>query len=81
MRNGARKRASLFVGPELASFGYFGDKIEAKAAAIEAGIASIPGTDGPIASVDDALEFAEQLGYPIMIKAASRRRRSRNTCG
>lgn len=48
-----------FVGPKLHHLDIFGDKIKAKAAAIEAGIASIPGTDGPIASVDDALEFAE----------------------
>ncbi len=59
-----------FVGPKLHHLDIFGDKIKAKAAAIEAGIASIPGTDGPIASVDDALEFAERFGYPIMIKAA-----------
>ncbi len=58
-----------FVGPKLHHLDIFGDKIKAKAAAIEAGIASIPGTDGPIASVDDALEFAERFGYPIMIKA------------
>ena len=59
-----------FVGPKLHHLDIFGDKIKAKAAANEAGIASIPGTDGPIASVDDALEFAERFGYPIMIKAA-----------
>ncbi len=59
-----------FVGPKLHHLDIFGDKIKAKAAAIEAGIASIPGTDGPIASIDDALEFAKQYGYPIMIKAA-----------
>ncbi len=60
----------IFVGPKLHHLDIFGDKIKAKAAAIEAGIASIPGTDGPIASIDDALEFAKQYGYPIMIKAA-----------
>lgn len=37
---------------------------------IAAGIASIPGTDGPIEKVEDALSFAETYGYPIMIKAA-----------
>ncbi len=65
-----RRRRHHFVGPKLHHLDIFGDKIKAKAAAIEAGIASIPGTDGPIASIDDALEFAKQYGYPIMIKAA-----------
>ena len=65
-----RRRRHHFCWTQTASFRYFGDKIKAKAAAIEAGIASIPGTDGPIASIDDALEFAKQYGYPIMIKAA-----------
>ncbi|WP_165006122.1 MULTISPECIES: pyruvate carboxylase [unclassified Enterococcus] len=59
-----------FVGPKLHHLDIFGDKIKAKAAAIEAGIASIPGTDGPIETVDEALRFADQYGYPIMIKAA-----------
>ncbi|MEY8444787.1 pyruvate carboxylase [Enterococcus ratti] len=59
-----------FVGPDLHHLEIFGDKIKAKAAAIEAGIASIPGTDGPIKSVEEALTFAARYGYPIMIKAA-----------
>ncbi|OQO71280.1 pyruvate carboxylase [Enterococcus villorum] len=59
-----------FVGPNLHHLDIFGDKIKAKAAAIEAGIASIPGTDGPVEKVEDVLSFAERYGYPIMIKAA-----------
>ena len=49
--------------PDLHHLDIFGDKIKAKAAAIEAGIASIPGTDGPIASVEEALDFGERYGY------------------
>ncbi|MFB8537570.1 pyruvate carboxylase [Enterococcus thailandicus] len=60
----------IFVGPKLHHLDIFGDKIKAKTAAIEAGIASIPGTDGPIATVEEALQFADTYGYPIMIKAA-----------
>ncbi|MCU6167864.1 ATP-grasp domain-containing protein, partial [Enterobacter roggenkampii] len=44
--------------------------IKAKAAAIDAGIQSIPGSDGPVASIDDVLAFADEHDYPIMIKAA-----------
>jgi pyruvate carboxylase len=59
-----------FIGPKLHHLDIFGDKIKAKTAAIEAGIASIPGTDGPVESIDDVLAFADTHGYPIMIKAA-----------
>ncbi|MEG0551182.1 MAG: pyruvate carboxylase [Vagococcus sp.] len=59
-----------FVGPSLHHLDIFGDKIKAKEAAISAGVASIPGTDGPVESVDGVLDFAKEFGYPIMIKAA-----------
>lgn len=59
-----------FVGPTLHHLDIFGDKIKAKEAALAAGVPSIPGTDGPIADVSEALDFARDYGYPIMIKAA-----------
>ena len=48
----------IFIGPSTHHLDIFGDKIKAKAAAIEAGIQSIPGSDGPVASIDDVLAFA-----------------------
>lgn len=48
----------------------FGDKVKARHQAIQADIPVIPGTDGPIDSIDEAKEFANQHGYPLMIKAA-----------
>ncbi|WP_159721665.1 pyruvate carboxylase [Enterococcus sp. CSURQ0835] len=59
-----------FVGPTLHHLDIFGDKIKAKTAALEAGIASIPGSDGPVESIDEVLAFAATHEYPIMIKAA-----------
>ncbi|RGI31020.1 MULTISPECIES: pyruvate carboxylase [Enterococcaceae] len=59
-----------FIGPSLHHLDIFGDKIKAKLAAQEAGISSIPGTDGPVSGVDDVVAFGEEFGYPIMIKAA-----------
>ena len=59
-----------FIGPSLHHLDIFGDKIKAKIAAQEAGISSIPGTDGPVSGVEDVLAFGEEFGYPIMIKAA-----------
>ena len=59
-----------FIGPKLEHLDIFGDKIKAKEAAVKAGIQSIPGSDGPVDSVDEVLKFAKDYGYPIMIKAA-----------
>ncbi|CAI3348644.1 pyruvate carboxylase [Enterococcus cecorum] len=59
-----------FIGPKLEHLDIFGDKIKAKEAAVKAGIQSIPGSDGPVDSVDEVLDFAKDYGYPIMIKAA-----------
>ena len=59
-----------FVGPDLHHLDIFGDKIKAKAAAAAAGIASIPGSDGPVSSVEEVLAFGATYGFPIMIKAA-----------
>ncbi|MBO0452730.1 pyruvate carboxylase [Candidatus Enterococcus murrayae] len=65
-----REEGLIFVGPELHHLDIFGDKIKAKTAALEAGIPSIPGSDGPVDTIDVVLAFAESHGYPIMIKAA-----------
>lgn len=65
-----REEGLIFVGPELHHLDIFGDKIKAKTAALEAGIPSIPGSDGPVETIEGVLEFAESHGYPIMIKAA-----------
>ncbi|EOT44315.1 pyruvate carboxylase [Enterococcus columbae] len=59
-----------FIGPSLHHLDIFGDKIKAKEAAIAAGIQSIPGSDGPVSSVEEVLAFAQEYKYPIMIKAA-----------
>jgi pyruvate carboxylase len=60
----------IFIGPSTHHLDIFGDKIKAKTAAIEAGIQSIPGSDGPVDTIDEVLQFAQTHDYPIMIKAA-----------
>ena len=65
-----REEGLIFVGPELHHLDIFGDKIKAKTAALEAGIPSIPGSEGPVDTIEGVLEFAESHGYPVMIKAA-----------
>lgn len=59
-----------FIGPDLKHLDIFGDKIKAKTAAKDAGIPSIPGSDGPVDSMEDVVAFGDTHGYPIMIKAA-----------
>ena len=48
----------------------FGDKVKAREQAIKANIPVIPGTDGPVNSLDEVKSFGEQHGFPIIIKAS-----------
>ena len=49
----------------------FGDKVKARTTAIKADLPVIPGTDGPIESFEAAKQFAQEAGFPLMIKATS----------
>lgn len=60
----------LFIGPSSKHLDMFGDKVKAREQAIAAGIPVIPGSDGPVSSFEELAEFAENVGYPVMIKAA-----------
>ncbi|MFJ8238059.1 pyruvate carboxylase [Ureibacillus sp. NPDC094379] len=60
----------VFIGPESRHLDMFGDKVKAREQAIQADIPVIPGTDGPVQSLEEVKRFADTYGYPIMIKAA-----------
>jgi pyruvate carboxylase len=60
----------IFIGPTSRHLDMFGDKVKARQQAELAGIPVIPGSDGPVNSLHEVLEFAEVHGYPIIIKAA-----------
>jgi acetyl-CoA carboxylase biotin carboxylase subunit len=60
-----------FIGPKPEHIRIMGDKISAKQTAIEAGIPVVPGSDGGVATVDEAMAAAEKIGFPVLIKAAS----------
>jgi acetyl-CoA carboxylase biotin carboxylase subunit len=60
----------VFVGPKPEAIAAMGDKAEARRLARRAGVPTIPGSEGT-ASLDDALEAAAQVGYPVMVKAAA----------
>lgn len=61
----------FFVGPTAETISRMGDKVAAREAAKKAGLPTVPGSDGRIASVDDAKLVANRIGYPLMIKAAA----------
>ncbi len=60
-----------FIGPSVEHLGVFGDKLSAKAAARAAGLPLIPGSDGSIDEIEEAVKTAASIGYPVMLKAAS----------
>src|ERR671939_269763 len=61
----------IWVGPKPEHIRTMGDKIEAKRTAARLGLPLVPGSDGPITSVKQAKKLAEEIGYPVLIKAAS----------
>ena len=61
----------IFIGPSYEVLDTLGDKIKSKIAAKKANVPTIPGVDKPIRTKNDALEFAKEAGYPVMIKAVS----------
>ncbi|WP_372741795.1 biotin carboxylase N-terminal domain-containing protein, partial [Neptunomonas sp.] len=65
------ERGIAFIGPSAEVISRMGDKTEARAAMIEAGIPVTPGSDGNLQDLDEALLVAEKLGYPVMLKATS----------
>jgi len=65
-----RDEELTFVGPSPDAIEAMGDKAEARLVAASAGVPTIPGTEGR-ASLDEALEVAAEIGYPVMVKAAA----------
>lgn len=60
-----------FIGPSSQAIALLGDKSKAKATAKNSGCPVIPGSDGVVTDVKQALEIAKKLGYPIFIKAVA----------
>lgn len=59
----------VFIGPISSVIATMGSKIAARDAMKKAGIPTIPGSEGNLDSIDDALACAKKLGYPVMLKA------------
>jgi propionyl-CoA carboxylase alpha chain len=61
----------VFIGPNPKAIAAMGDKIESKKAAARAKVSTVPGHLGVIANAEQAVEIAEEIGYPVMIKASA----------
>jgi len=60
-----------FIGPNADMMRALGDKVAGRKAAIAAGVQVVPGTEDPVVKEEDALRFAKEHGYPIIIKASA----------
>ena len=61
----------VFIGPTAEMQRQLGDKVAARKVATEAGVPTVPGTEEPVEHEEEALIFAKNHGYPIIIKAAA----------
>ena len=66
-----QKAGLTFIGPDVRAIRVMGDKIESKALAQSAGVSCVPGTDGAVSDVDEAVAAAASIGYPVMVKASA----------
>lgn len=65
------KAGLIWIGPNPETIEMLGDKVQARATALNAGLPITPGSDGAIDNEKDAISVAEKCGFPVIIKAAS----------
>ncbi|WP_333793359.1 acetyl/propionyl/methylcrotonyl-CoA carboxylase subunit alpha [Hyphomicrobium sp.] len=65
------KAGIVFIGPNPKAIAAMGDKIESKKAAAKAKVSTVPGYMGEIADAKHAVKIAEEIGYPVMMKASA----------
>ena len=65
-----KENGFTFIGPDSEIIDLMGDKVNARNAAKDAGVPIIPGSN-TLSSVEEFLEIAEQIGYPVMLKAVA----------
>ncbi|MGO4839760.1 biotin carboxylase N-terminal domain-containing protein, partial [Rhizobiaceae sp. 2RAB30] len=61
----------VYVGPSAEAIRLLGDKVAARKVAQEAGVPTVPGSDGRVADAGAARAIVERIGFPVMIKAAA----------
>ncbi len=66
-----KKAGLIFIGPSAESMEMMGDKLSAKATAKKYNVPMIPGSDGAISDVKEAIKVAKEVGFPLLIKASA----------
>lgn len=66
----AQDAGLAYVGPTPEHIALMGDKVSARRTAAAAGVPTIPGSDGAVADADEAAAIADEIGYPVALKAA-----------
>jgi len=61
----------VFIGPSPDAIDRMGDKSVARETMMAAGVPCVPGSDGAVETVEEALRFAEEVGFPVLIKASA----------
>jgi acetyl-CoA carboxylase, biotin carboxylase subunit len=60
-----------FVGPSGEAIRLLGDKVAARQVAVAAGVPTVPGSEGRVADIAEAVAIAKRIGFPVMVKAAA----------
>ncbi len=66
-----KKAGITFIGPSAESMDMMGDKLSAKATAKKYKVPMIPGSDGAISDIKEAIKVAKEVGFPLLIKASA----------
>ncbi|MDR1071116.1 MAG: acetyl-CoA carboxylase biotin carboxylase subunit [Rickettsiales bacterium] len=61
----------VWIGPTSDMIAKMGDKVAAKKTAVECGLPVVPGSDGAVESLESAYDWADKIGYPVMLKASA----------
>jgi len=61
----------VFIGPKAETISLMGNKADARRAMKDTGIPILPGSDGPVQSAEEAEAIADEIGYPVILKASA----------
>ncbi len=66
-----KREGVTLIGPNASAIKKMGDKIKAKKVAMEAGVSTVPGYIGTISNINQAIDIAEKIGFPVIVKATA----------
>lgn len=66
-----REKGITFIGPTPEALALLGNKVQARELAKTIGVPVVPGTDGPVHTLEEGLKFSQSVGYPVIVKASA----------